>query len=219
MTKTMPLNFKRLPAETMRQTSSDFYELLNRRRTVREFSPEAVPEEVIMNCIKAAGTAPSGANQQPWHFVAIKNPDIKKKIRLAAEEEERKFYNDRAPEEWLKALEHLGTDDQKPFLEVAPWLIPVFVEKHRVGPEGEVLKNYYTMESVGLATGMLLAALHSAGLATLTHTPSPMRFLSEICGRPANEKPFVLIVCGYPTDGVRVPDICRKSLDEISTVL
>jgi iodotyrosine deiodinase len=217
--KTIPLNFKQLPPEEMRRVSRDFYESLNRRRTVRDFSSEPVPEEVIMNCIKTAGTAPSGANQQPWHFVAIKNAEVKKQIRLAAEEEERKFYNERAPEEWLKALEHLGTDDQKPFLEIAPWLIPVFIEKHRVDSEGDVLKNYYTMESVGLATGMLLAALHSAGLATLTHTPSPMRFLSKICGRPENEKPFVLIVCGYPATGASVPDISRKSLDEISTII
>ena len=219
MIDSIPLNFKRLPESEMLKVSSDFYANLNRRRTVRDFSDEEVPEEVILNCIKAAGTAPSGANLQPWHFVAVKSPEIKREIRLAAEEEERKFYHERAPEEWLKALEHLGTDEFKPFLETAPWLIPVFIEKHRVDDGGDISKNYYTMESVGLATGMLLAALHSAGLATLTHTPSPMRFLTKICGRPENEKPFVLNVCGYPAEDCIVPNITRKPLEEIATVL
>ena len=219
MIDTVPLDFNRIPEAEMLKASAEFFENLNRRRTVRDFSDEEVPEEVILNCIKAAGTAPSGANLQPWHFVAVKSPEIKREIRLAAEEEERKFYNERAPEEWLKALEHLGTDEHKPFLETAPWLIPVFIEKHRVDDEGDISKNYYTVESVGLATGMLLAALHSAGLATLTHTPSPMRFLTKICGRPENEKPFVLIVCGYPAENCEVPNISRKALQEIATVI
>ena len=219
MADTVPLDFKSLPEDEMLETSRQFYTDLNRRRTVRDFSDKEVPEEIIMNCIKAAGTAPSGANLQPWHFVAIKSPEIKREIRLAAEEEERKFYHERAPEEWLQALDHLGTDEHKPFLETAPWLIPVFIEKHRINESGDIEKNYYTMESVGLATGMLISALHMSGLATLTHTPSPMRFLNKICGRPDNEKPFVLLVCGYPTEDCEVPDITRKSLDEISTIL
>lgn len=219
MGETIPLDFKRLSVSQMQTNAREFYEHLNRRRTVRDFSSEDVPEEVIMNCIKTAGTAPSGANLQPWHFVAVRSAEIKREIRVAAEEEEYRFYHERASEEWLNALDHLGTDEHKPFLETAPWLIPVFVEKHRVDDDGGVLKNYYTMESVGLATGMLLAALHNAGLATLTHTPSPMRFLTKICGRPENEKPFVLIVCGYPAEGAEVPAISRKSLSEIATVL
>ena len=219
MGDTIPLAFRRLSVPEMEQNAQEFYEHLNKRRTVRDFSSEEVSEEVILNCIRTASTAPSGANLQPWHFVAVKSPEIKKKIRIAAEEEERKFYHERASEEWLNALDHLGTDENKPFLESAPWLIPVFIEKHRLDEEGGILKNYYTMESVGLATGMLLAALHNAGLATLTHTPSPMRFLTKICGRPENEKPFVLIVCGYPAEGARVPAISRKSLEEIATVL
>ena len=219
MINTIPLDFKRLSNAEMLENSKDFFTLMNKRRTVRDFSNEDVPEEVIMNAIRTAGTAPSGANLQPWHFAAIKSPEIKKQIRVAAEEEERKFYNERASEKWLEALEHLGTDENKPFLETAPWLIPVFIEKHRIGKDDEVVKNYYTMESVGLATGMLLAALHSAGLATLTHTPSPMQFLTKICGRPKNEKPFVLIVCGYPAENVRVPAISRKPLNEIVSIL
>ena len=220
MYKTVPLNFELLEEADMKKAASDFYKRMNKRRTVREFSEKPIPEEVIMNCIHAAGTAPSGANIQPWHFVAVKSPEIKKEIRLAAEEEERKFYHERAPEEWLNALEPLGTDDQKPFLETAPWLIGIFIEKHRVDEETNgVIKNYYTMESVGIATGMLISALHHAGIATLTHTPSPMKFLNNICQRPNNEKPFLLLVCGYPADNVEVPAINRKPLDEISTIL
>lgn len=190
---------------------------LSMRRTVREYSSRAVPREIIQACIRAAGTAPSGANQQPWHFVAISDPATKRRIRLAAEEEEREFYERRAPEEWLQALSALGTDENKPFLEIAPWLIAIFYE--RTGPmiEGRKAKRYYPHESTGIATGMLIAALHKAGLASLTHTPSPMAFLNEILDRPKNEVPYLLLVVGHPADDCQVPDIVRKSLQDIST--
>lgn len=187
------------------------------RRTVRDYSSRSVPRELIEACLQAAGTAPSGANQQPWHFVAISDPDTKQRIRIAAEAEEREFYERRAPEEWLQALSALGTDEHKPFLEVAPWLIAVFYE--RTGPliDGHKAKRYYPHESTGIATGMLIAALHKAGLVSLTHTPSPMAFLNEILGRPKNEVPYLLLVVGHPADHCRVPDISRKTLEEIST--
>ena len=192
---------------------------LCKRRTVREYSPRPVPREIIEACIRAAGTAPSGANQQPWHFVAISDPAIKQKIRVAAEAEEREFYERRAPKEWLHALAALGTDENKPFLEVAPWLIAVFYE--RTGPmvDGRKAKRYYPHESTGIATGILIAALHKAGLVSLTHTPSPMAFLNEILGRPKNEVPYLLLVVGHPADDCRVPDITRKPLQEISTFI
>ena len=212
-------SYKSYPEDEMIKRSQEFYEEINRRRTVRDYADKDVPEEVIMNAIKAAGTAPSGANHQPWHFVAVKSQEIKKEIRIAAEKEEFSFYNERAPEEWLDALKHLGTDEHKPFLEKAPWLIGIFVEKHQLDEEGQIKKNYYTMESVGIATGMLITALHQAGLATLTHTPSPMKFLCEIMQRPKNEKPFLLLVVGYPEEGAKVPNISRKPLEEIATVL
>ncbi|WP_423926796.1 nitroreductase family protein [Dokdonella sp.] len=187
------------------------------RRTVRDYSPRAVPREVIEACLLAAGTAPSGANQQPWHFVAISDPDTKRRIRIAAEAEEREFYERRAPEEWLQALAEIGTDENKPFLEIAPWLIAVFYE--RTGPlvDGRKAKRYYPHESTGIATGMLIAALHKAGLASLTHTPSPMAFLNDILDRPKNEVPYLLLVVGHPTEECRVPDISRKTLEQIST--
>lgn len=190
---------------------------LSKRRTVRDYSPRPVPREVIEACLRAAGTAPSGANQQPWHFVAISDPAVKQRIRLAAEAEEREFYERRAPEEWLRALAALGTDEHKPFLEIAPWLIAVFYE--RTGPlvDGHKAKRYYPHESTGIATGLLIAALHRAGLVSLTHTPSPMAFLNEILDRPKNEVPYLLLVVGHAADGCRVPDISRKSLEEIST--
>jgi nitroreductase len=189
------------------------------RRTIRDFSSEPVPRAVIETCIKAAGTAPSGANHQPWHFVAISNPDIKRQIRIAAEAEEREFYERRATPEWLDALAPLGTDASKPFLETAPWLIAVFSQKRGGEQVGQDKKNYYVTESVGLATGMLITALHSAGLGTLTHTPAPMNFLREICGRPEGEKPFVLMVVGYAAKDAKVPKhaLIKKSLGDIST--
>lgn len=189
------------------------------RRTVREYSPKPIPREVIEACLRTAGTAPSGANQQPWRFVAISNPDVKKRIREAAEKEEREFYEHRAPDEWLQALAHLGTDEHKPFLEIAPWLIAVFYE--RTGPEtnGQKAKRYYPHESTGIATGLLIAALHRAGLATLTHTPSPMAFLNEILGRPKNEVPYLLLVVGHPAEDCRVPDINRLPLSEIASFI
>ncbi|MBO6584837.1 MAG: nitroreductase family protein [Gracilimonas sp.] len=212
-------SYKELPKIEMKQKASEFYELVKRRRTVREFSSRAVPKEVIENCLLAAGTAPNGANKQPWHFVAVSDPDVKKKIRVEAEKEEHEFYNRRAPEDWLEDLRPLGTDENKPFLEEAPYLIGIFAQSYNLDKEGEKEKHYYVKESVGIATGILITALHNAGLATLTHTPSPMGFLNEIMGRPSHEKPFLLLVVGYPAEGVTVPDITKKSLDEISTFI
>jgi len=195
----------------------DFAEELARRRTVRDYAPQPVPRGIIEACLRAAGTAPSGANQQPWRFVAVSSPAVKQRIREAAEEEEREFYEHRAPDEWRQALSPLGTDANKPFLELAPWLIAVFYE--RTGPEvdGHKPKRYYPHESTGIATGLLIAALHRAGLATLTHTPSPMAFLNDILERPKNEVPYLLLVVGFPTADCRVPDIERKPLSEIAT--
>jgi len=214
----IPLEGYPLISDTeMETTAKDFYDLMRKRRTVRHFSNRAVPRSVIENAIKAAGTAPSGANKQPWHFVAVSAPDIKHKIRLAAEEEERAFYGGKASERWLKDLEQFGTDANKPFLETAPWLIIVFKETYGVKEDGEKQNNYYVSESVGIAMGLLIAALHSSGLATLTHTPSPMGFLREILGRPINEKAVLLLVAGHPGEDAVVPDISKKSLDEISS--
>ena len=196
-----------------------FAEQLARRRTVRDYAPTPVPREVIEACLRAAASAPSGANQQPWHFVAISDPAMKHRFREAAEMEEREFYQRRAPDEWLKALAQLGTDAEKPFLEIAPWLIAVFYE--RTGPEveGHKAKRYYPHESTGIACGMLIAALHNAGLATLTHTPSPMAFLNELLGRPRHEVPYLLLVVGHPAPDCRVPAIERKALADIATFL
>jgi nitroreductase len=200
----------------MSERVSDMLGTLLTRRTIRDFSDKAVPRDVIETAIKAAATAPNGANQQPWHFAAISNPDMKRRIRLAAEEEERAFYGGRASDEWLDALSPLGTDASKPFLETAPWLIAIFAQKK--GPDGE--KHYYVTESVGIAIGMLITTLHSAGLATLTHTPAPMNFLREICERPSTEKPLVLLVVGHPADDATVPvhALKKKSFDEIAKV-
>lgn len=216
----IPLNFQRLPVEEQKRRAEEFYEMLGRRRTVREFSAEDVPFELIEKAILAAGTAPSGANMQPWRFAVIKDAEIKRKIRAAAEEEEYKSYHGRMSEKWLRRLAILGTDEHKPFLEIAPYLIVVFrIDLIRDDATGETEPTYYSQESVGIAVGMLLAALHNAGLAALTHTPSPMKFLQEILGRPKNEKPFVLIPVGYPAVDAVVPDIGRKPLDEIMTVI
>lgn len=209
-------SFLELPAEEMKNRARDFYEEIRRRRTVREFSPRAVPREVIEDCLRAAGTAPSGANLQPWHFEVVSDPEIKKRIREAAEVEEREFYAGKAPPEWLEALAPLGTDEHKGYLEVAPWLIAVFAQNYALLPDGRKVKNYYVTESVGIALGFLIAALHHAGLATLTHTPSPMGFLSTVLDRPANERAYVLLVVGYPADDARVPDIGKKKLEEIA---
>lgn len=200
----------------MSQRASDMLAMLRTRRTIRDFSEKAVPQEVIETAIKAAATAPNGANQQPWHFAAISNAEMKRKIREAAEEEERAFYGGRASDEWLDALAPLGTDASKPFLETAPWLIAIFAKKK--GPDGE--KHYYVTESVGIAIGMLITTLHAAGLATLTHTPAPMTFLREICERPSNEKPLVLLVVGHPKDGATVPAhaLEKKPFSEIAKI-
>ena len=213
--------YETLSESEMKARADAVLATLKARRTIREFSDKPVPRELIETCIEAAGTAPSGANHQPWHFVAISSPDIKKRIREAAEDEEHEFYHRRASEEWLEALEPLGTDTKKPFLETAPWLIAVFAQKRGGVEVGMDKKNYYITESVGLAAGMLITALHSAGLGTLTHTPAPMGFLTEICGRPKGEKPFVLMVVGYPADDARVPKhaLIKKSLSDISTFL
>lgn len=213
------LNFPIRSADELLSRATSFFDEMACRRSVRKFSSQPVPREVIEFCIRTAGSAPSGANQQPWHFVVVDDPATKKAIRAAAEEEERAFYSERAPEEWLEAIAPMGTDAQKPFLEDASALIIVFAESTGVSPTGERVKNYYVSESVGIATGFLIAALHHAGLATLTHTPSPMRFLNEILERPANERPYVLIPVGYPADDATVPDIQRKSLAEIATFI
>jgi nitroreductase len=196
-----------------------FEAALRRRRTVRDFSPEPVPRAVIESAIRTAAGAPSGANQQPWSFVAIGDPAVKARIRVAAEEEERAFYDGRAGEDWLDALKVLGTDWQKPFLETAPWLVVIFQQRWGTAEGGRRAKHYYAPESVGIATGFLIAALHQAGLATLTHTPAPMGFLNEICGRPDNEKAMILLVVGRPAPGCLVPAIGKKALDEVATFI
>ena len=213
--------YETLSEAEMQKRAEAVFETLRKRRTIRDFSDKPVPIELIETCIKVAGTAPSGANHQPWHFVAISNAETKRKIRIAAEAEEKEFYDKRASDEWLKALAPLGTDASKPFLETAPWLIAVFSQKRGGEVAGQDKKNYYVTESVGLATGMLITALHSAGLGTLTHTPAPMNFLREICGRPNSEKPFVLMVVGYPKEDAQVPKhaLVKKSLSEISTFI
>jgi iodotyrosine deiodinase len=210
-------DFREYPIEEMRERLGEFYVDVNRRRTVREFSDRPVPRDIIETALRAAGTAPSGANLQPWHFVVVSGPVTKKKIREAAEAEEREFYEHRASPEWLAALEPLGTDSNKPFLEVAPYLIAVFLQKFGELSDGRKVKHYYPVESTGLATGILITALHHAGLATLTHTPSPMKFLNEILGRPKSERPFLLLVVGYPAAGAAVPDISRKPLEAITS--
>jgi iodotyrosine deiodinase len=197
--------YREYPRDEMQERSARFLEEMRRRRTVRDFSSRPVEREVIENCLKAAGTAPSGANLQPWHFTVITDPALKRRIREAAEVEEKEFYEGRAPAEWLEALAPLGTDANKPFLETAPILIAVFAQRHGQLPDGRKVKHYYVPESVGIAVGFLIAGLHRCGLATLTHTPSPMNFLNEICGRPANEKPYLLLVAGHPAEDCKVP--------------
>lgn len=205
--------------EEMRERARSFYEDLRRRRTVREFSDRAIPADVVEDCVRAAATAPSGAHMQPWHFVVIRDPEVKRRIRVAAEAEEREFYERRAPDDWLTALRPMGTDAHKPFLETAPCLVAIFARSYALADDGERTKHYYVQESVGIATGMLITALHHAGLVTLTHTPSPMGFLNSILERPSNERPFLLLVVGYPAPGARVPDLERKPTAEIATFL
>jgi len=218
-----PLRFQRLPAEEQLWRASSFFQTMSARRTVRSFSPEPVPFELIETAIKAAATAPSGANQQPWRFVVVSDQEVKRQIREAAEVEEREFYHRRAPLEWLAALQPLGTDWHKPFLEIAPYLIVIFRLDYGLSHDAEgretKIKHYYVMESVGIAAGFLLAALHMAGLATLTHTPSPMGFLSKILNRPKNEKPYLLIPVGYPAAEATVPQITKKTLPQILEVV
>ena len=203
----------------MLERARGFADEAARRRSVRDFSAEPVERKIIEQCLLAAGSAPSGANRQPWHFSVISNAAIKRKIRIAAEEEEKEFYQRRAPQEWLDALTPFGTDANKPFLETAPYLIVVFAEKYSLDKQGKKQKNYYVPESVGIATGVLISALHHTGLATLTHTPSPMKFLNQILGRPEREKPTMILVVGRPSPTARVPDIKRKPLDVIATFL
>lgn len=216
--KSSPLDYKQPTEEMLIANSGKFKEEMLRRRTVRDFSDKEVPVEVIKNCIQVAGSAPSGANQQPWHFVVVSDPSLKKEIRTAAEKEEREFYKEKAPQEWLNALEHLGTDENKPFLEKAPYLIVIFERKYDEREEGKV-KHYYTKESVGIAVGLLISAVHKAGLVSLTHTPSPMNFLNKILNRPSNEKPYLILVVGYPEANCEVPNISKKSVEDITTFI
>jgi iodotyrosine deiodinase len=218
--KFVPLQgYQEYTEEEMKRRASAFCDSMRKRRTVREFSDRPVPREVIKNCLRTAGSAPNGANMQPWHFVVVTDPQIKRAIREGAEVEERKFYSERATPEWLEALASLGTDEHKPFLETAPYLIVIFAQSYGLDDEGRRIRHYYVQESVGIATGMLITAVHEAGLVSLTHTPSPMGFLNDILERPANERPFLILVVGYPADNARVPEISKKSLDEIATFL
>ena len=206
-----------IPEDEMKACATSFLGEMRRRRTVRDYSDRPVARKVIEDCLLAAGTAPSGANRQPWHFVVVSCPELKRAIREAAEEEERAFYTRRASDEWLEALEPLGTGPEKPFLERAPYLIVIFARSYDVDGSGKKTKNYYVTESVGIATGILITAVHRAGLASLTHTPSPMGFLANILGRPENERPFLILAVGYPDEAAMVPDIGRKALDDIVT--
>jgi nitroreductase len=210
-------NYREYPLSEMRQRARAFATEMQRRRSVRHFSDRPVPREIIEDCLRTAGAAPSGANLQPWHFAVVSDPKLKQQIRAAAEKEEREFYHKRAPEEWLAALGPLGTDEHKPFLEVAPYLIVIFAQSYGLDPSGQKCQHYYVAESVGIATGLLVAAIHHAGLVSLTHTPSPMGFLNEILKRPVNERPFLILVAGYPAEDAEVPNISRKPLQEIAT--
>ncbi len=211
--------YQEYPIEEMQRRAAEFYTDIRRRRSIRDFSNRPVPREIIENCLRAAGTAPNGANLQPWHFVVVSDAAIKYQIRLGAEKEEWEFYHRKAPAEWLEALAPLGTDEHKPFLETAPYLIAIFAQSYGVLANGQKVKHYYVQESVGIATGILITAIHHAGLVSLTHTPSPMGFLNDILGRPAHEHPFLLLVVGYPAENVQVPVITKKSLGEIATFL
>ncbi|PRY12297.1 nitroreductase [Pontibacter ummariensis] len=212
----VPYYLDTYPEEETIQRAKAFYAFMNTRRTVRDFSDKPVPREVIEQLLKTASTAPSGAHKQPWTFCVVSNPALKKQIREAAEKEEYDSYHGRMTPEWLEDLAPLGTDWEKPFLEVAPWLIVVFKKAYDFKPDGSKRNNYYVSESVGIAAGFLISAIHHAGLVTLTHTPSPMNFLTKLLNRPANERPFLLLPVGYPADAVQVPDLQRKPLEEVT---
>lgn len=212
-------DYREYSTEEMRERAAEFYAELRCRRTVREFSSRPVPRAIIEDCLRAAGTAPNGANMQPWHFVVVSDPALKRQLRDAAEKEEHEFYHGKAPQEWLDALAPLGTNEHKPFLEDAPYLIVIFAQSYGVLPDGRKVKHYYAQESVGIATGILITALHHAGLASLTHTPSPMGFLNELLGRPAQERPFLILVVGYPAESATVPAITKRSLEDIATFI
>ena len=213
------LQFQKITFEEMDYNANQFFQKVSSRRSVRDFSRDDFPIDIIKNCIKSASTAPSGANKQPWHFVIVKDPKIKRKIRKAAEIEEKEFYGGRAPKEWLDDLNQFGTDWNKPFLEEAPYLIVIFSKKFDINDDGTNKKNYYVSESVGIASGLLLTALHNAGLVTLTHTPSPMAFLSDILNRPPSDKPYLIIPVGFPSENAQVPNIKKKTFKEICTIL
>ena len=213
------LQFQKITFEEMDYNANQFFQKVSSRRSVRDFSSDDFPIDIIKNCIKSASTAPSGANKQPWHFVIVKDPIIKRKIRKAAEIEEKEFYGGRAPKEWLDDLNQFGTDWNKPFLEEAPYLIVVFSKKFDINDDGTNTKNYYVSESVGIASGLLLTALHNAGLVTLTHTPSPMAFLSDILNRPPSDKPYLIIPVGFPSENAEVPNIKKKTFKEICTII
>ncbi len=213
----MKLNFQKKAAEQMCADAEIFYQQIKKRRSVREFKPDPIPDEIIENCLLSAGTAPNGANLQPWHFCVIKSQEVKSELRAAAEVHEHKFYNGGVPEEWTDTLKHLNTNESKPFLEIAPVLIAIFQKASTHDHEGIERKCYYAKESIGIATGMLITALHQSGLATLTHTPSPMNFLNKILDRPSSEKPFLLLIVGYPTDDCEVPDIEKHGIESIRT--
>ncbi len=216
----VPLDFERRPVEEMRAAGRDLLSVMGRRRSVRVLSPDPVPLDIVETAIATASTAPSGAHLQPWRFVVTGDPETKRRIREAAEEEERTNYLDeRMNEEWQRALAPLGTDWHKEFLEIAPWLVVLFEERYSFHPDGSRRRHYYVKESCGIAAGMFVTALHLAGLATLTHTPSPMAFLTELLGRPRNERPFVLFPVGYPADGALVPDLERKPLDDVRVIV
>jgi len=212
-------SYQEYPVGEMKRRAAEFYADMRRRRTVREFSDRPVPREVIEDCLRAAGTAPNGANMQPWHFVVVSDPALQRRIRLEAEKEEHEFYHHKAPPEWLEALTPLGTDEHKPFLEFAPYLIVILAQSYGVLADGRKVKHYYAQESVGIATGILITALHHAGLVSLTHTPSPMGFLNDILGRPSHERPFLILVVGYPAEGAQVPMLAKKPLEEIATFI
>lgn len=214
----IPLKFERHNPDDMTARAKAFRTMLEKRRTVRDYSDEAIPESVILDAVAAANSAPSGANKQPWHFAIIKDPDIKHKIRVAAEEEERAFYSGRHGMDWVDEVARLGTNADKPFLETAPYLIILFRQPYGLEEDGSRDKHYYVPESCGIAAGMLISALHNAGLATLTHTPNPMAFLGEICGRPSYEKAMMIVVAGLPSEDAQVPDLVKKGLDEKATV-